>query len=88
MTASAVASAFETCGGSASGGSCDITREMRSRTSLVAASMSRSTSNSMRMLERSSSLSDSSFRIPSMPAIRSSMAWVILFSTTAAEAPR
>jgi hypothetical protein len=41
----------------------------------------------MRTDERSSSLSDSILRMPSIPAIESSMICVILVSMTAAEAP-
>ena len=87
-TESALASALTICGGSASGGKPRITRAMRSRTSLAAASTSRLTSNSMRTCERSSSLSDSILRMPSMPATESSMICVILVSMIAADAPR
>ena len=65
-----------------------MTRATRSRTSLAAASTSRLTSNSMRTCERSSSLSDSILRMPSMPATESSMICVILVSMIAADAPR
>jgi hypothetical protein len=55
--------------------------------SLAAPSMSRPTSSSMVMTERPSSLIDESVRIPSTPATRSSMSWVMRDSTTPAEAP-
>ena len=51
---SAAPSCFDTSGGSASSGRLASTREMRSRTSLAAPSMSRSRENSMVIVERSS----------------------------------
>jgi hypothetical protein len=54
----------------------------------AALSTSRSTENSTLMLERSSTLLEVIFSMPSMPAMRSSITWVILFSMTAADAPR
>ena len=62
--------------------------ETRSRMSLAALSTSRSMLNSMLMRERPSSLVDSTVRMPSTPAMRSSMTWVMRVSTTAAAAPR
>jgi hypothetical protein len=55
--------------------------------SLAAASTSRLLVNSTVTRERPSSLADSMKRMPSMPAMRSSMRRVIWVSTTPAEAP-
>jgi hypothetical protein len=54
---------------------------------LAAASMSRSMSNSMVMLERPSWLTASMVLIPSMPLIWSSTGCVMRLSTTEADAP-
>ena len=62
-------------------------RATRSRTSFAAASTSRLTSNSIRTWERSSSLSDSTLMMPSMPEIESSMGCEILVSITGEDAP-
>ena len=88
MTGSIPSSTLVTCGVSASCGSCAITREMRSRTSFAAPSMSRSSENSRLIRENSSRLVDVSFSIPSMPASSPSSTWVIRDSITAALAPR
>ena len=73
---------------SASCGSVATRRERRSRTSLAASSMSRSSANWIVMRESSSALEDVSFSMPSMPATASSMGCVMRDSTTGAEAPR
>jgi hypothetical protein len=84
---SASASTFSICGGSASSGMRFRTRLTASRMSLAAASMSRSSENSMLTLERPLTLRDSSMSTPSSPLSASSRIWVMRVSTTAAEAP-
>ena len=80
-------SAFSICGGSASRGMRSTTRLTASRTSFAAASMSRSSENSMLMLPSPLLLCDSMVSTPSMPDSASSSTCVMRVSTTAAEAP-
>lgn len=79
--------ALNTSGGSACSGKLFNAREIRSRTSLVAASISRSSSNSMEIFERPTRLFELIDLTPSIPLILSSRTWVILLSTIAADAP-
>ena len=88
MIASMPSSTLVTCEASASGGRRAAARETRSRTSLAAASRSRSIENSTVMRENSSRLDEVSFSTPSMPATSSSSTWVTRDSITAALAPR
>ena len=76
------------CDGSASSGNRCATRDRRSRTSLAAASRSRSSENSTLICERSSRLEELSRSTPSMPEISFSMICVMRDSTTSEEAPR
>ena len=64
------------------------TRDTRSRTSLAASSMFRESWNSIEIAERPSRDCELSRLMPSMPAIWSSMIWVICVSITEAEALR
>ncbi len=80
-------SALATSGGSAWSGRLPRTREMRSRTSLAASSMLRSSENSMETRERPSRLDEVTRSMPWMPAMRCSIGSVIRLSITSAEAP-
>ncbi len=80
-------SAFSISGGSASSGNRSTTRLTASRTSFAAASISRSSENSMLMLPSPLLLWDSIVSTPSIPDRESSSTCVIRVSTTAAEAP-
>ena len=79
--------ALKTSGGSACSGRLLSARDILSRTSLVAASISRSNSNSIEIFERPTRLFELIDLTPSIPLIRSSKICVILLSTIAAEAP-
>ena len=87
MMARASASLLAMRGGSASRGRFGTARPTRSRTSLAAASMSRSMSNSMETAEDSSRLVEVMTSIPSIPATASSTICVTWDSTIFAEAP-
>ena len=80
-------SALATSGGSAWSGRRPTTRLTRSRTSLAASSMLRSSENSMFTLERPSRLVELMRSTPWMPAICCSTGSVIRLSITSAEAP-
>ena len=88
MMAEALASTLRTTGVSAPSGRRPETRDTASRTSEVAASGSRETSNSMETEERSFWLWDVIWRMPSMPATAPSMISVTRLSITSFEAPR
>ena len=79
--------ALDTSGGSASSGNSPVMRLTLSRTSLAASSMSRSMLNSRLTVDLPSSLLDSMVLSPSTPDTQSSTIWVILVSTTLADAP-
>ena len=85
--ACASASIFETTGSSMSLGSRPRTRDTRSRTSLAAASVSRSRTNSTVIWLTSSRETDLIVFTPSMPESESSSGWVIWLSMTDALAP-
>ena len=87
MITSSSDSTFWMSGGSASAGRSSSTPETRSRMSLAAPSMSRPGSNSTVTRLRPSSELLVMKRMPSTPAIRSSMISVMRVSTIAAEAP-
>ena len=87
MIVSESLSAFSTSGGSASSGRRSATPLIASRTSLAAASISRSAVNSKVTDERPLTLRDCRVSTPSMPESESSSTWVTRVSTTAAEAP-
>jgi hypothetical protein len=84
----ALASDFDTLGGSASAGSCCWARLTRSRTSLAARSRSAPSSNSTVTVDCPWRLTDSMVRMPSTPLICSSNGSVIWESITSALAPR
>src|SRR5688572_25868240 len=74
-------------GSSTSSGSWPRTRDTRSRTSLAAASVARSGTNSTVICETSSRLTDLMVRTPSMPAMLSSSGCVTWDSITCGLAP-
>ena len=80
-------SALRTSGGSAWFGRLPTTRDTRSRTSLAASSISRSSENSTDTLERPSRLLELIRSTPWMPAICCSIGSVIRLSITSADAP-
>ena len=82
MIGSVPLSTLVICEGSASSGRRSATRERRSRTSLAAASRSRSSENSTLICERSSRLEEFRRSTPSMPEISFSMTCVMRDSTT------
>src|SRR5690606_22643960 len=81
------ASAFETTGGSQSGGRLLIARDTLSRTSFAAASRSTSRSNSTEMVLLPSRLTEVRDFIPDIPLTDSSRGSVICDSMTSALAP-
>ena len=87
MTVSESLSAFSTSGGSASCGRRSAMPLMASRTSLAAASISRSSVNSSVTPERPLRLLDWIVSMPSIPDSASSSTCVMRVSTTAADAP-
>jgi hypothetical protein len=88
MIGEASALALAICGGSAWSGSLAVTRLTASRTSLAAASRSRSRLKVMVICERPSRLLLFTRSMPWMPATWRSITWVMRSSMTSAEAPR
>ncbi len=86
-TVSESLSALRTSGASASSGRRSATPLIASRTSLAAASMSRSRVNSRVTPARPLRLLAEISSMPSMPDSASSSTWVTRVSTTAADAP-
>src|SRR5262245_19404611 len=87
MMACASASTLAMIGSSTSSGSCPRTRDTRSRTSLAAASVSRSGTNSIVICDTSSRLSDLMLLTPSIPEMLSSSGCVTWLSMTCGLAP-
>ena len=87
MVASIMLFCLVICGGSASSGRARSTRATRSRTSLAASSMLRSSPNSSVMVERSSWLREVIFTTPGRPATGSSMTCEIRRSMISPDAP-
>src|SRR5262245_23427728 len=87
MMACASASTLAMIGSSTSSGSCPRTRDTRSRTSLAAASVSRSGTNSIVICDTSSRLSDLMLLTPSIPEMLSSSGCLTWLSMTCGLAP-
>ena len=87
MMTSPSLSVLNTSGGFACSGRNLKAREIRSRTSFDAASISRSSSKAIEIDDLPGRERDVTFLIPAMPEILSSSIRVILDSTIAAEAP-